>query len=173
MRAARASFFALGWLVALLLAAMMGSCQGLLHFSPLRTSRLASHRGRTLRDHSSGSGGSPLDRFKAKRAADPNYDPLNDPEFMQSLESLVPDELREVYNAMNRLQTAVTEANSRAEGMDDYDQRVSALNKLDLVSSPQSEWFKSGMPTEMPNEETLQKLREEMKAKYPQIPFPE
>lgn len=115
----------------------------------------------------------PMAAIKAKMAADPNYDPMKDPEAVSKIESMIPAELRDLSNAIARLEVAFKDSTSGADAVDDLDKRSADFpNKNDLISSPNSKWFKSGQPADdvpfssSKKEAAFDKLRQE----YPEVP---
>ena len=100
----------------------------------------------------------PLEAIKNKMESDPSYDPLKDPQAMQALESMIPTEMREFANAVERLKVTFDDATTGQNPIEDLDslssiQGDTALNML--LSSPTSEWFKAGAPDEPHNEAEL------------------
>ena len=116
----------------------------------------------------------PLGAIKARMASDPNYDPLKDPEALRQIEALIPSELRDLSNAFARLEVAFKDATSGVDAVDNLDKRAADFpNKTELISSPQSNWFKSGLPADdapfssKKKDEAFEKLRKD----YPEVPY--
>ena len=86
----------------------------------------------------------PLDAIRAKVAADPSYNPMADPEAMKVLESYIPDALREIPNAINRLKVSYKD-NTQGE-MSSLNAAVKDLDFENKISSPTSKWFQNGRP---------------------------
>ena len=115
----------------------------------------------------------PLDAIRAKVANDPSYNPMNDPEAMGLLESMLPEEMKEFPNALERLKVALQDATTGADSVSDIDKFAADIgNKKELISSPTSQWFKDGMPESgaKADQTKLKDLAEKLKAKYPDIP---
>ena len=116
----------------------------------------------------------PLEAIKNKIASDPSYDPLKDPQAMQALESMIPTEMREFANAVERLKVTFDDATTGQNPIEDLDslkvqQDDTALNVL--LSSPTSEWFKGGAPDETVNEDELKDALRDVQKEYPDIPM--
>jgi hypothetical protein len=114
----------------------------------------------------------PMAAVRAKMA-DPNYDPMKDPEALRQIENMIPSELRDISNSLARLEVSFKDATSGPDAVDNLDSRAKDFpNKSELISSPQSKWFKDGQPTdEVPfsqskKDELFNKLRKE----YPEVP---
>jgi hypothetical protein len=119
-----------------------------------------------------GTGGpDPLEAIRAKMKADPSYDPMKDPEAMRVLESKLPPQFREFPNAIQRLRVAITDATTGVEAVDNLDARAADFpDKKELISSPQSEWFQSGLPTAEFNAKEKAELLEKLKKSHPNVP---
>lgn len=116
--------------------------------------------------------GDAIDAIRAKMQADPNYNPMTDPSAAAALESLVPDYLKEIPNAIERLNVAFKDATSGADAISDIDSVAASFsNKRDLISSPQSDFFTQGMKTEgSVDEGEVEKLLQRLKQQYPEVP---
>lgn len=116
----------------------------------------------------------PLDSIRAKMAADPSYNPFNDPQAIQTIETNLPSEIREFGHAIERLKVAFKDANSGPDAAVDLDSAFATVtNKKDLISSPTSQWFKDGMDgntDQEPSEVELAELKSKIKDQYPHIP---
>jgi hypothetical protein len=108
------------------------------------TPRVVSIRSRTVRPlQMSDQSDAALEALKAKMAADPNFDPMKDPQSLQLIESLIPDNMRELSNSIARLEVAYKDATgSESEDLDIDASAVEFTNKKDLISSPSSQYFK-------------------------------
>jgi hypothetical protein len=119
----------------------------------------------------------PMDAIRAKMASDPNYDPMKDPQAMQQLEAMIPQEMREFANAIERLKVAFTDATTGNESIEDLDSRLETIAKGlkggDLISSPQSDFFRNGMPEDNPpfDAAKLKELAEEARRDHPEVPL--
>ena len=93
-------------------------------------------------------GGDPLDAIKQKMAADPNYNPMQDPQAMQVLEGMITMEMREVSGAIQRLKVAFTDATTGNDAFTLQQLNEAAAkydNKQELISAPNSDFIRSGM----------------------------
>lgn len=117
----------------------------------------------------------PMSEIRAKMAADPNYNPLQDPQAMQVLESQIPAELKELPNALERLRVAFKDATSGPNAVPDLNAAAASWTgpKTDLISSPTSDWMKNNMPNENPSfdEQTKKDLYEKVKSANPDVPL--
>ena len=116
----------------------------------------------------------PMDAIKAKMASDPNYDPMKDPEALRMIESKIPSEMRDISNALSRLEVSFKDATTGTDAVDDLDARaVDFPNKAELISSPQSKWFKNSMPVDEVAFSSKKKdeLFEKLKKAYPEVPL--
>ena len=89
----------------------------------------------------------PMDAIRARMASDPSYDPMKDPQAMQQLESMIPTEMREFANSVERLKVSFTDATTGTNPLSDLDAlgSIQASTKAsDLLSAPTSQWFKEG-----------------------------
>lgn len=103
----------------------------------------------------------PMDEIRAKMEADPSYNPMSDPQAMQVLEGMLPDELKEIPNAIDRMRVALQNAMTGADAVKDIDAAAAGFtNKQDLISTPTSAWMKAGMPNDNPA------FSETLKAEY-------
>jgi len=115
----------------------------------------------------------PMAAIRAKMAQDPNYDPMKDPEAMQTLEQMIPPEMREIPNSVERLKVAFTDATSGPDSktLSELESIAASFDTKELIQSPNSEWFKNGMPDgEATDEAKLQSLYDELKAANPDVP---
>jgi len=93
---------------------------------------------------------------------------------MQVLEQQVPQELREASNAIERMRVAINDASEGTEAVENLDAAAGKYTTAELISSPQSEWFKGGQPNETDgafSEAKKAELLEEMKKAYPDVPM--
>ena len=107
---------------------------------------------------------------------DPNYDPMKDPDAIRQIENMIPTDLRDISNAIARLQVAFKDSTSGTEAVDDLDARAKEFpNKRELISSPQSKWFKETNPTEDKpfSSARLQELQDKLRKEYPEVPLVE
>ena len=107
-----------------------------------------------------------VDAIRQRMQSDPSYNPMTDPEAMAAIESLIPEELKEIPNAVARLKVAMTDAQS-VSGLEDAAKKFT--NKGDLISSPTSEWFQQSMPADSPafSESELADVVERVRSSYP------
>ncbi|RYH30932.1 hypothetical protein EON65_03890 [archaeon] len=110
----------------------------------------------------------PMDAIRAKMQADPNYDPMKDPEAMRILDSMIPEQLREFGNAIAKLKVALADSITGVESVKDLNKRVAGMEKKGAISSPTSQWFKSGMPKPTVDKAAKQQAKEEIKRQFPQ-----
>ena len=118
----------------------------------------------------------PLAAIRAKMASDPSYDPLKDPDAIRQIENIIPTPLRDISNAIARLQVAFKDSTTGTEAVDDLDARAKEIpNKRELISSPQSTWFKQSNPDEeIPfSKAKLQELQEKLRKEFPEVPLVE
>lgn len=120
-------------------------------------------------------GGDPLEAIKAKMAADPSYNPMSDPQAMQVLESMIPQEMKDIPNAVERLKVSFTDATTGQDAIENLDQVAAefAGDKKSLLQSPSSNFFTGGMESpdgfdENEKADLFKKLRED----YPDVPPP-
>ena len=111
-----------------------------------------------------------LKAIRAKIAANPNYNPMTDPEASSLIEALIPSEFKEVPNAIARARVAFQDTMEGKDGISDVDSIFSSVPAKDAISSPQSKWFKGGMvddsgPDE--DESEMDSLLAELEKKYP------
>jgi len=113
------------------------------------------------------------DVLRAKYQANPNYDPMADPEAQAVLENLIPTEFRDMTNAIERLRVALVDATTGTDAIEDIDNVLSQFNKDELISSPQSKWFSEGRkdPDVPFSQEKLDELTEQAKKQYPAVPM--
>lgn len=121
--------------------------------------------------------GNPLDELRAKMKANPNYNPMTDPQAASMLDSMIPDYLKELPNAMERLSVAFKDATTGTDAIGDIDKVAESFeNKRELISSPQSEFFSSGMqaPSGGSDEDVaaeIEGLIDKLRQQYPEVPF--
>ena len=94
---------------------------------------------------------------------------------MQVLESMIPQEMKDLPNAVERLKVAFTDATTGADAIEDINSVAKDFQgeKASLLSSPASKFFTSGSvaPTDFDENEKanlFKKLRED----YPDVPPP-
>lgn len=112
-----------------------------------------------------------LEAIKAKYRSNPNYNPLTDPEAAPIIENLIPSEVRDFTNALERFRIALEDATSGPDAVGDIDESSKQFDKKDLISSPQSKWFKEGRPNEDYSQSKADEAIEKLKKKYPEVPF--
>lgn len=113
----------------------------------------------------------PLAAIRAKMQENPNYNPLTDPEAAAALETLVPDHMKEIPNAIERLKAAFQDATTGANAIADLDAVAAGItNKRDLISSPQSDLF-SRENKKGPDPTEVQRLIDKLRQQYPEIPY--
>ena len=164
-------FARISFLVALLCVAMVSS------FRPMFNRRMVTISSSTslhMSDVEEVGDVDPLEAIKSKMDSDPSYDPLKDPQAMQALESMIPSEMREFANGVERLKVTFDDATTGSNPIEDLDslkkiQSDTALNVL--LSSPTSEWFKGGAPDEPYNESELKNYMQDVQKEYPDIPM--
>ena len=61
----------------------------------------------------------PLEAIRAKMASDPSYNPMSDPQAMQVLESMIPQEMKDLPNAVERLKVSFTDATTGQDAIED------------------------------------------------------
>ncbi len=120
-------------------------------------------------------GADPLEAIRAKMASDPSYNPMSDPQAMQVLESMIPQEMKDLPNAVERLKVSFTDATTGQDAIEDINAVAKEFEgeKNNLLSSPSSKFFTSGMPAPTDFDENekaslFKKLRED----YPDVPPP-
>ena len=119
-------------------------------------------------------GGDPMAEIRAKMAQDPSYDPMKDPAAMQQLEQMIPSEMRDFPQAVERLKVAFTDATTGpdAKTAAELGEILATIaEKRELISSPNSAWVQGGMQQgESTNEEKLNDLYNQVKAANPDVP---
>ena len=118
-------------------------------------------------------GGDPLQAIRDKMAADPNYNPMQDPQAMQALESRVPESLRDIANSIERTKVSFKDATegSDANTFAELERLLSETpNRGELLSSPTSSFFKERQPDVTFDQSKADSLYEELKKEYPQVP---
>jgi hypothetical protein len=121
----------------------------------------------------SGAGNDAMEAIKAKMEQDPAYDPMKDPEAMQTLEQLIPSEMRDIPNSVERLKVAYADATNGPDAatLAELGETMASFDKKDLISSPSSEWFQAGMPDgEATNDAKLEELYKSLRDANPDIP---
>lgn len=115
----------------------------------------------------------PMAAIRAKMAANPNYNPMTDPEAAGSLEAMIPTEYRDVLNALERFRVALVDADQGPESLKAIDDAARSMNINEIISSPTSKWIKDGRPKpDVPfSESTAAGLVEKVKAEFPQVPY--
>ena len=116
----------------------------------------------------------PLEEIRAKMKSQPGYNPMQDPQAMQVLEGMIPAELKEIPNAVERLKVAMKDATTGANAVPDLDKVASDFKgpKKDLISAPTSQWMKDGMGNDNPSFSASKKadLKAKVKAAFPEVP---
>jgi hypothetical protein len=85
--------------------------------------------------------------LKAKLESDPSYNPTKDPQVQPLLQEILPSHVRDISNSLGRLKVSFQDATSGTEAVEDLNASAASFpNKAELISSPQSAWFKSGSP---------------------------
>ena len=120
-------------------------------------------------------GPDPLEAVRAKMASDPSYNPMSDPQAMQVLESMIPQEMKDLPNAVERLKVSFTDATTGQDAIEDINAVAKEFEgeKSSLLSSPSSKFIASGSPAPTDFDENekanlFKKLRED----YPDVPPP-
>lgn len=116
----------------------------------------------------------PLDEIRSRMKTDPSYNPMADPKAAPLLESLIPDYLKEIPNAVDRLEAALKDATSGTDAIGDLDKMAASFeNKQDLISSPQSDFFAKGMVIEGGDTtgEDVDSLINGLREQYPEVPL--
>ncbi len=119
-------------------------------------------------------GADPMDAIRSRMAQDPNYDPMKDPQAMQALEGMIPNEMREFANAIERLKVAFTDATTGQNPIDDLDSLSTVAQSVkgaDLISSPTSQWFKDGAIDEGYDEVKLKDYMRDVQNEFPDAPM--
>ena len=118
-------------------------------------------------------GPDPLEAIRQKMAADPSYNPMSDPQAMQVLESMIPEEMKDLPNAVERLKVAFTDATTGQEAIEDLDAVASEFggDKKSLISTPTSAFFTQGLPEVDFNEATLDELFKKVREEHPDVPL--
>lgn len=90
-----------------------------------------------------------LDKCRARSQQDPTYDPTNDPQAVQALETINPElgRYREGILRLESILQSATEGKDAVEGLEDEIMKVDIREILSSMT-PRSDWFKAGMPTE-------------------------
>lgn len=118
----------------------------------------------------------PMDAIRARMAQDPSYDPLKDPQAMQALDSMIPTEMREFANSIERLKVAFTDTttgNNPIEDLDSLSNVAETVKGADLISSPTSQWFKDGAIDEGYDEVKLKDYLRDVQKEFPDVPLSE
>mmetsp|Transcript_85413 Transcript_85413/g.167133 ORF Transcript_85413/g.167133 Transcript_85413/m.167133 type:complete len:160 (-) Transcript_85413:14-493(-) len=114
--------------------------------------------------------------LRAKMEADPNYNPMTDPQAASLIDEILPDYLKELPHAIERLSVAFKDATTGPDAAEDIDAIAASVpNKLELISSPQSDFFKNGMKLDgdEPDSSELESALQSLRQKYPQVPIEE
>lgn len=160
--------FILVLLLSLLCGGASFSCQG---WPVGRGGALCKLRWRTGLSMVSNAADDALASIRAKMQANPNYNPLTDPEAAAALDTLVPDYMKEIPNAIERLKTAFQDATTGANAIADLDSiAAGVVNKRELISSPQSDLF-NHENKKSPDPAELRRLVDELRQQYPEIPY--
>lgn len=88
------------------------------------------------------------------------------------LEKLIPKEWQEFPGVLNRLKVALTDATSGSEAstLEELSKYAKDLGPKEMISSPNSDWFKEGCPDEGPIDVgELKKLREQLLQEFPYL----
>jgi hypothetical protein len=120
--------------------------------------------------------------IRAKILQDSNYNFMNDPQAMELLESKLPEYLKELPSAVERLSLALEDAGTvfetSSEGSDTLNDIISQVkqeSKGGLISSPQSNFFQKNENMDGFDlgdaEERIETLQSDFKTEYPSIPF--
>jgi hypothetical protein len=116
----------------------------------------------------------PLAELRKKLKENPNFDYTKDPKMMEALESAIPQELRDMPMAIERLVVAFKDATSGVDSVANLDDAAKMFGSESLISSPQSTWFKEGAKMdETYSESTKKDLLQKLKSDYPQVPINE
>ena len=116
----------------------------------------------------------PMDEIRSRMEQDPSYDPMKDPQAMQALEGMIPNEMREFANAIERLKVSFTDATTGQNPIDDLDSLSTVAQTVkgsDLISSPTSEWFKNGAVDEGYDEVKLKDYMRDVQKEFPDAPM--
>jgi len=111
----------------------------------------------------------PLKDLRDRMASDPNFDPTSDPKFMEALESTLPEALREMPIAIERLNVSFKNAISGTDAVENLDEAVKVFKDEKFISSPQSKWFQAGSPDESYSESTKKSLLNSLLQKHPEV----
>lgn len=84
----------------------------------------------------------------AKMSADPNYNPMADPQAMQVLDSIIPQNVKDVGTAIERLKVAFKDATEGpdAKPLSELSDLATKMANKEILSSPTSKWFREGSP---------------------------
>lgn len=111
----------------------------------------------------------PFKDLREKMASDPNFDPSSDPKFMEALEATLPESLREMPIAIERLNVSFKNAISGTDSVENLDEAVKVFKDEKFISSPQSKWFQAGSPDESFSESTKKSLFNSLSQKHPEV----
>lgn len=113
-----------------------------------------------------------LEAIRAKYKANPNYNALTDPEAQPFLDSLIPNEFRDFNNAIERVRVAIKDAYEGPDKVNDAEKVFSSLDLNNLISSPNSKFFKNNRPQPSPahSEARASEALKNLIAKYPDLP---
>ena len=112
----------------------------------------------------------PIAELRKKMQSDPNFDPSKDPRMMEALESMIPQELRDMPMAVERLIVAFKDATSGVDAVTNIDEAAKMFGSESLISSPQSKWFQGGAQDETYSESSKKDLLQKLKAAHPEVP---
>lgn len=140
--------------------------------SAFSVSRVRSFGRSSLKAATGGPNEEAIKAIREKMAADPSYNPMADPQAMQVIDSMIPDAMREVPNAIERLKVAFKDATSGQDSVSDINSLPSTMSMSEAISSPQSKWFKEKFPVDAFNQAEKDDLKKKIKAKYPEVPAP-
>ena len=115
--------------------------------------------------------------IKAKMAADPSYNPMSDPQAMQVLDSMIPAEMKEFPNAVERMKVSFADATAGNDAITDLDAAAAneTTEKKNLNSAPSSEYFKGGLVDTGSDFDAAKKDEyfNKMRAEHPDVPLEE
>jgi hypothetical protein len=111
----------------------------------------------------------PLKDLRERMASDPSFDPRSDPRMMEALESVLPESLREMPLALERLNVAFKNAMTGTEAVENLDESVKMFKDEKFISSPQSKWFREGAVTETFSETTKKNLLQSLQQQHPEV----
>jgi len=113
-----------------------------------------------------------IDAIRQKMAADKDYNPMADPQAMQVLESLIPQEMKDIPNAIERLKVAFKDATEGTDALADIDGAAAGFtDKKSLISTPTSDWMKGGMSPAGYDESKKNELKDKVQKANPGVPM--